>query len=240
VPSPDLSRFTADYWDLLAAVGRRASEIDVRQIGVHWPHVGSAHRGLVLIGQALHGWNVHFPPSDFADPARRQAILTAAAAGPELPEPLWWVPKHPRVRRSSFWTFARHLADGANPGPEPWYARLAWWNVYPLAPVDPEGNPWGALKEAQERLAGRLIADIAATFGFERLVLVPGRLRLPRAEPAGLTELATRWPIFASGRIDGRTWVVGEHPGWASRRHVGSREYAALVVAHVHRIESAG
>ena len=50
------SRVEDTYDRLLASVGARASEIGDRPVVTHWPHVGSAYRGLAIVGQAVWGW----------------------------------------------------------------------------------------------------------------------------------------------------------------------------------------
>jgi hypothetical protein len=44
------------YDGLLASIGERATEIGDRPVVTHWPHVGSAYRGLAIVGQAVFGW----------------------------------------------------------------------------------------------------------------------------------------------------------------------------------------
>jgi hypothetical protein len=194
----DLAKFRRDYAELLADVAARRTELGVRAVAAHWPHVGSAYRGLLVVGQALKGWAIDWDPAELATADGRERILDdAAGVHAELDEPLSWVPTNKRVHRSSFWNFMERLADAANPGHEPWFARVAWWNLYPLAPTDPEGNPWGALREAQQRMAGPLLLDLVEALD--------------------------------AGRLDGRSWIVGEHPGWASRQHYGPKQYAPLV-----------
>jgi hypothetical protein len=233
----DLARFRSDYAELLSDVAARRGELGVRAIAAHWPHVGSAYRGLLVLGQALNGWVIDWDPAALATAEGRERILEdAAAVHAELDEPMSWVPTNKRVRISSFWNFMERLADAANPGPEPWFARVAWWNLHPLAPTDPEGNPRGALREAQQRMAGPLLLDVVEALDATKIALVPGRLRLPKAEPAGLEELPDGWPLFASGRLDGRSWIVGEHPGWASRQHFGPTVYAPLVAERLREL----
>jgi hypothetical protein len=51
----DESQAIAGYETLLASIGGRADEIGDRPVVTHWPHVGSAFRGLVIVGQAVYG-----------------------------------------------------------------------------------------------------------------------------------------------------------------------------------------
>jgi len=46
------------YDRLLANIGERAA--DVGTVVTHWPHVGSAYRGRVIVGEALHGWQPRY------------------------------------------------------------------------------------------------------------------------------------------------------------------------------------
>jgi len=43
----------AAYGRLLASIGSRADDIGDRPVVTHWPHVGSAYRGLVIVGGAV-------------------------------------------------------------------------------------------------------------------------------------------------------------------------------------------
>jgi transposase len=51
------------YLRMLEAVGARAGDIGPGIIAAHWPFVGSAYQGLVVVGQALQGWDAQETPA---------------------------------------------------------------------------------------------------------------------------------------------------------------------------------
>ena len=119
------------YGGLLASIGERAAEIEPRLLVSHWPHVGSAYRGLVIVGQALRGWPDEWHASEASTADGRARILaTTKARNADRADALEWVPSHPRVRNSPFWLFSRHLVERLEPeSVAPWYARYAWVNL---------------------------------------------------------------------------------------------------------------
>lgn len=152
-------------------------------------------------------------------------------------EPIATVLEVPKRARSTFWLFSKALVNELVPSDAtPWFARYAWGNLYPLGPDRPKGNPTGALKEAQDPLVAELLRAQVDMLDPAEVVLVCGRWYwesamkppelevLPRVEP----------PLIAAGIVDGRPWVVGYHPGGASRgRRTGPYAYAELVARTV-------
>lgn len=128
-------RLVSAYDRLLTSIKSRSEEIGERPLVLHWPHVGSAFRGLVIVGQAIYGWPDDFRATQFqTSVGRAEAIRVARAPNAERPDPLDWIASHP-VRNSPFWTTARLLADKLEPEVEaPWYGRIAWVNLCPAAP----------------------------------------------------------------------------------------------------------
>jgi hypothetical protein len=113
------------YDQLLASIGERSAEIEPRPLVSHWPHKGSAYRGLVIVGQALRGWRDDWQASEARTAEGRQRVLAMTRArNADRPEPLDWVPSHPKVRNSPFWAFARHLVEELEPD-----TRVPWWIV---------------------------------------------------------------------------------------------------------------
>ena len=218
--------------EILAAIGDRAAEIQPRPLVNHWPHVGSAYRGLLIVGQALRGWSGEWQAPEAQTPAGRERILESSIhASTESTEPLWWVPSHRRVRNSPFWTFSRHLVEAIEPGPEPWYARYAWANLYPVAPEQPPGNPTGVLKVAQDPHVGPLLLAMATMLDARHVVVIAGPTYWYHARRTGdLWTLSGREkPLTWQGTAYGRRWVVGYHPKWASYQGWGAPRYAQLV-----------
>jgi len=221
------------YERLLVSIGELSTEIEPRPLVSHWPHVGSAYRGLVVVGQALRGWPDDWQASDARTAEGRQQILsTTRARNANRPDPLEWVPSHPKVRNSPFWAFSRHLVEVLEPNEAtPWYARFAWVNLYPVAPESPPDNPSGPLKAAQEPFVGQLLNAVVDFLEANRVVVVAGpQFWKPAADRAGLADLAEAGaPLIAAGQSAGRRWVIGYHPTWASFQHYGAARYAALV-----------
>jgi hypothetical protein len=220
------------YAGLLAAIGDRAIEIEPRPLVNHWPHVGSAYRGLLIVGQALRGWRDEWQARDVQTEAGRDRVIASAiGVSSEHREPLAWVPSHPKVRNSPFWVFSRHLVEAIEPGTEPWYARYAWANLYPVAPEDPPDNPTGALKDAQDRFVGPLLLDLVEMLDARHVVVIAGPIYWHHARRTGdLRGLGPAGkPLTWHGRAYGREWVIGYHPKWASFQGWGAPRYAQLV-----------
>lgn len=236
----DRTAVIAEYDRLLASIGDRANDIGGRPIVTHWPHVGSAYRGLVIVGQAVFGWADDYRAEDLLTPSNRTALIASIQSRVEKPEPLDWIETH-KVRNSPFWQVARRVADLLEPGETPWFSRMAWVNLFPSAPEDPPDNPRGALKEAQSPHVGRLLRAVTDMLDARRVILVVGPYWWPAAGPAGLADLPEHpRPLMRAGRSAGRTWIVGWHPKGASLRHFGPRAYSELIVEAVARVERTG
>lgn len=235
----DEAHVIAGYDRLLASIGDRAAEIGDRPVVTHWPHVGSAYRGLVIGGQAVYGWPDDAKVAAFRDPAERAAMIATIRSRVDKPEPLDWIASH-AVRTSPFWRAVRRFVEALEPDIDaPWYARFAWVNLYPSAPEDPPGNPGGALKEAQDPHVGPLLRAVTDWLDAKRVIATVGPSWWPAANSAGLGDLPEQpRPLLRAGRSDGRTWVVGWHPNGASHRGYGPAAYCDLIVDAVVRAES--
>lgn len=235
----DEPRVIAEYDALLASIGGRADEIGDRPVVTHWPHVGSAYRGLVIVGQAVYGWADDCKASDLRDPTFREGMIAAVRSRAHRPEPLDWIDTH-SVRTSPFWRAIRRLVEALEPVIDaPWFSRFAWVNLYPSAPEDPPGNPGGALKEAQDPHVGPLLRAVTDWLDASRVVATVGPFWWPAAGPAGLGDLPEQpRPLLRSGRSGGRTWVVGWHPNGASHRGFGPAVYTDIIVKAVAKAES--
>lgn len=227
------------YDRLLASIGDRAADIAARPVVTHWPHVGSAYRGLVIVGQAVYGWADDCKANELQDPAFRAEMIASIRSRVDKPEPLDWIETH-RVRNSPFWKVARQVVEQLEPDIDaPWYARFAWVNLYPSAPEDPPGNPGGALKEAEDPHVGLLLRAVTDWLDAKRVIATVGPFWWPAARPAGLADLAEQpRPLLRAGRADGRTWVVGWHPNGASHRGFGPAAYTDIIVNAVAKVEA--
>ena len=73
------------------------------------------------------------------------------------------------------------------------------------------------------------------------ILVVGGPYIWPFVEPLGLGTLnAAARPLHLAGQRDGIDWVVGIHPGGASRRGLGPSRYAELIVDTVRAVRSSG
>lgn len=226
------------YDRLLASIGDRAVDIGDRPVVTHWPHVGSAYEGLVIVGQAVYGWADDCRAADLQDPVFRASMITSVRRRVDKPDPLDWIDTHP-VRKSPFWKMTRLVVDALEPDIDaPWYARFAWVNLYPSAPENPPDNPRGALEEAQRPHVGGLLRAVTDMLDARRVVAVVGPYWWSASRGAGLTDLpAQPRPLLAAGRQDDRTWVVGWHPNGASHRHFGPAAYTDIIVDVVAQAE---
>lgn len=229
----ELGPAVAAYDRLLVSIGSRADEIGERPVVLHWPHVGTGYHGLVVVGQALYGWPDDFRAGQFRSAeGRAEAVRVAQARNSDRADPLDWIATHP-VRNSPFWTTARLLVDAIEPNPRtPWYSRIAWVNLYPAAPENPPGNPSGPLREAQDPSVGDLLQATIDGLQAHTVIALVGPYWWPAGSHprlATLPELPR--PLLRAGVVDGRRWIVGWHPGGASRRGYGPRRYADIILA---------
>ncbi len=219
--------------ELLKAISREADSIGDRPLTMHWPTVGEAFdHGVLVVGQAVYGWMNSWTALDVRDRDTRARIMERARDPfPGLQNPMAWIDGH-RVRSSPFWSVARQVTDAVAPGEAPWFSRLAWANLYPVAPNDVKSNPSGPLLEAQTTSAASFL-DAAIREIQPRLVLVVGGPYVwPFVEPLGLEVLErTEKPLYLMGRRGGADWIVGMHPAGASRQRWGPARYAELIIA---------
>jgi hypothetical protein len=230
----------AAYERLLAAVGAAAGRIGDRPITPFFPQVGSSYRGTVIVGQATYGWLDTYQATVLAAEPRRTAAMEAAIEGyRDRAEQMDWLEAFPKTRSAAFWQTARYLSETLEPGAAtPWYARIAWTNLYPVSwqpvpsrPQDRDFNPSGALREAQnDHVAGFLLATLRA-LGAKRVIIYGGSFWWPTSMTPPfdtLTEAAR--PLQAKGRLDGMAVVVGYHPNGAMRRGWGLRAYQQILL----------
>lgn len=74
------------YKRMLEGVAERADRIGPRVIASHWPFVGTDYRRLLIVGQALAGWDdktspALWTPADVAMLAGRDSVLAATKEG---------------------------------------------------------------------------------------------------------------------------------------------------------------
>jgi hypothetical protein len=209
------------YLAMLEDVGERTEAIGDRLIASHWPFVGTDYRRLLVVGQALAGWDdksspALWAPDTAATPTGRAAILDATKQWSQkrtepIDEPL-------RTRGASpFWGVSKLVAELLEPiGVGPWHRRTAWWNLFPLGWGDTNRSPWfDALWEAQFGHLSALFWEVVDWLDPTRVVILAGQgFWSPTARALGLADLdPLPWPLIAGGVRDGRVLVWTRHPG---------------------------
>lgn len=227
-----MDRTSAVYRRLLEAVGGRASELGARRIVSHWPFVGSNYRGLVIVGQALQGWDApdstaRWHASDASTAEGRERVLAGTIGwAAHRDEPIYEVARFGHRMGAPFWQISKAVATALEPAaPGSWLSRYAWWNVYPLGWEEPDEGPTGALLAMQKPHARELFWSVLDDLEAERVVLVSGKSwwwEVRSLLGLDALEQAAR-PILAAGRIDGRAIVASYHPRGA--RQVGIRDH---------------
>ena len=235
--SPQVS----DAYDrLLASVGRVAPEVGNGRLTSHWPIVGKRFdHGVLVVGQAVYGWLPDWTALDATSAAGRSAILEDTKASfADLDDPMSWIAGH-RVENSPFWRTAHEVTDALVPDPEnPWFSRVAWANLYPIAPGAYKGNPEGTLRQVQTTAAAEFLSTVVDAL-VPRLVLVlAGPFIWSFVEPLGLGGLTrTEAPFTLVGKRQGGVpWICGMHPGGAQRRGWPARRYAELIIAEAAKL----
>jgi hypothetical protein len=209
----------AAYLSMLAQVAELADRIGPRVIASHWPFVGTDYRRLLVVGQALAGWDdktspALWTPAAVATPAGRSKVLAATKAwalarAEPISEPL-------RTRHSPFWSLSERLVAELEPaGRGLWYSREAWWNLFPLGWGDTNKSPDGPLWIAQVEYVAALFWAVVDLLDPDRIVILAGKGYWDAMGGAlGLDDLPElEWPLIAGGVRDNRAIVWTRHPG---------------------------
>jgi hypothetical protein len=221
------------YADILAAISGAADHIGPGHLTSHWPLAGRRFdHGVLVVGQAVYGWISDWTTADADTPAGRAAIVRdSRSIFADRDDPMSWIEGH-RVHNTPFWRTAHDVADALTPGDGPWYSRVAWANLYPVAPNDYKGNPEGILREVQTAPAARFLDAVVDELEPCLILVLAGPFIWPFVGPLGLDGLEQAKPPFTLvGRRRDRRWICGMHPGGAQRRGWPARRYAELVVA---------
>jgi len=233
------------YKRMLEGVAERADRIGPRVIASHWPFVGTDYRRLLIVGQALAGWDdktspALWTPADVATLAGRDSVLAAtktwAVARPEpISEPL-------RTRaHSPFWSLSKRTVEALEPdGRGPWYSREAWWNLFPLGWGDTNQSPDEGLWMAQVDHVAALFWAVVDALDPDRIVILAGKGYWDAmASAMGLADLPRmERPLIAGGVRDCRAIVWTYHPGGhlsGVRRH----SFAAAIADSMRQLRPA-
>lgn len=229
----DDQRMAEAYGRLLACVGRVAAEVGDGRLTSHWPLLGKRFdHGVLVVGQAVYGWIPDWTAADATSAAGRSAILDdSRAVCSDRDDPMSWIAGH-RVENTPFWRTAHEVTDALVPALEsPWFSRLAWTNLYPIAPGDYKGNPEGTLRQVQTAPAAEFLAAVVEALAPRLVLVLAGPFIWPFVEPLRLGQLerATA-PLSLVGRRLDTPWITGMHPGGAQRRGWPARQYAEIIV----------
>lgn len=229
---------------MLVDVAARASEFGARPIASHWPFVGTQFTGMLIVGQALAGWDAEATGArwlarEATTAEGRSAIVEATRAwATARTEPMEEVLRWAHRRGSPFWGLSQRLMRIIEPAARPWYSRHAWWNVYPLGWDRPGASPGPKLRAAQADHVGGLFWDVVDGLGAKRVVIVAGAEWWPdvreRLGLGGLTPGSR--PIIAAGRASDVTIVATYHPG-AHIAGLTRDQFAADIAAAIQSAE---
>lgn len=227
------------YDRLLASVGRVASDVGDGRLTSLWPLVGGDFdHGVLVVGQAVYGWISDWTATDATSAAGRSAILDdSRAVCSDRDDPMSWIAGH-RVENSPFWRTAHEVTNALVPDLQsPWFSRLAWTNLYPIAPGDYKGNPEGTLRQVQTAPAAEFLAATVDALRPRLVLVLAGPFIWSFVGPLGLGSLPrTGAPFTLVGKRDGVPWICGMHPGGAQRRGWPARRYAELIIAETSKL----
>jgi len=236
----DSLAMTHAYDRLLESVGRVAPEVGDGRLTSHWPLVGrNFDHGVLVVGQAVYGWLPDWTAADATSAAGRSAILDdTKAAFNDLDDPMSWISGH-RVENSPFWRTAHEVTDALAPNPaSPWFSRVAWTNLCPIAPGAYKGNPEGMLRQVQTTAAAEFLGATVDALRPRIVLVLAGPFIWSFVEPLDLGALSRCDAPFTlvGRRRDGVGWICGMHPGGAQRRGWPARRYAELIIAEAARL----
>ena len=156
----------------------------------------------------------------------------------ELDDPMSWIAGH-RVENSPFWRTAHEVTDALVPDREsPWFSRVAWTNLCPIAPGAYKGNPEGSLRQVQTAAAAEFLGVTVDALRPRLVLVLAGPFIWSFLEHLGLGSLTRSDAPFTlvGKRRDGVPWICGMHPGGAQRRGWPARRYAELIIAQAGRM----
>lgn len=172
--------------DLAAAIGAVASAVESGR-HARWKtenltatpgYAGLQHEGgLMVVGRAANGgFSDCWLPLEGSDPVHARQIAEGVTAEPSSC-PMNWLGTQYNPNNSGFWRSIRavlSMLEGDNFTEENWPSRIAWSNLYKIAPAA-EGNPPDPLCWAQLDYCNRMLKSEIDTFRPRRLVFVTDR-----------------------------------------------------------------
>lgn len=218
------SQYVQLYSRMLADCLRVRPRGKQAQVTAFWPVRGSAFRAgesLLVIGRAVNGWTddavvLGAPEAEM----RARDVLGQAQRSAWRPSPLAWLEKDQvgpngyRPRRSQFWATARGVASHLDGTQRDWTDRLAWSNLYKIAPHS-GGNPGSLLRRAQHPYSEELLEREVADWRPGRILILAGWWWTKTALPS----ICRHWPrcsndpfVEATGSWADVPVVVACHP----------------------------
>jgi hypothetical protein len=144
--------------------------------------------GLMVVGRAVYGWKAEERSQRLSDPyavARFADQVRQSVEDPTGRCPMLWVtdcwgnPLEQRNNKlSAFWRVIRSVVERlgiADIQHKTWPSYLVWSNLYKVAPVNPEGNPSGRFRKAQETGCVDLFRLELRTYRPSRLLFLTGK-----------------------------------------------------------------
>lgn len=197
-------------------------------------------KGLLVLGRATNGFEPSLAAAELASPAVRAEKLRAIRDMAERPwngAPLCWVdgrgdanPTAARKRalggtigsRSAFWRVTRALLQeivGELPATG-WASRLAWGNLYKLAPnvvgrVSEGANPSGTLIEHQRPACVRLLRREVDEIDPRVVLVIAGEWwygPFAKGLGLGLSSTGQRYVPHVCTERGGRVWIFTNRP----------------------------
>jgi hypothetical protein len=139
-------------------------------------HVGAHYdQELFVVGRATNGWGAPFTAADVTDPAGRAKVIEASQLrAMDWVAAEWSAPKGKyATRRSAFWRVTRRVASGLGIEGPGWSTRIAWSNLYRVAPAA-GGNPSDPLCRAQEAACLDLLRQDLGTHRPRHVLVLAG------------------------------------------------------------------
>lgn len=152
----------SEYEDQYDAVLQKVASLEdeTPELCAFWPAIGNEYEpgmGVLAIGRAVNGWgSTRFQAPDLASEERRGEVMEKAR---QYRSDLKWPAEREgaegyNTRRSQFWMVLKALQERLRvPSQRSWSERLAWSNLYKVAPKS-QTNPSGRLKTIQREQAG--------------------------------------------------------------------------------------
>lgn len=230
-----MTRLDAHYEKLYDAVLQEVAKVEdePRELSAFWPAVGARFQpdeSLLAVGRAVNGWgSTSFSATDLQRADKRKEVIDDARKYKRGQDaPLSWVVEREgadgdyNTRRSQFWMVLKAVLQRLRgEAEESWSGRLAWSNLYKVAPREKD-NPSGRLKTIQRNESGiDLLREEIRQLRPRAVVFLTG----PGWAGHFLKKMQVEWVVkerkglaVEAGRLDGIPLVVSRHPQGKKQR----------------------